>query len=66
MDIQSNWGCKDEAPPLLTDLSQLVPPTLVTVFPPESGILVILFVPDIDLIEIEYVEKDIVVEYMNR
>jgi hypothetical protein len=64
VDIQSNWRRKDEAPPLSTDPSQLVPPTLA--LPPESEILAIFFIPDIELIEMEYVEKHIVVENMNR
>jgi hypothetical protein len=36
------------------------------VVPSESDILAIIFIPDIEVIEIEYVEKDVIIEYMDR
>jgi hypothetical protein len=64
IDTQSNWGRKDDVTPLSTDMSRLVPPTLA--LPPESEILAIFFIPEIELIEMEYIEKHIGVENMNR
>jgi hypothetical protein len=64
MDIQPNWGCKNNVPPLSRNLGQLVPPTLAV--PAESDILAIIFIPDTEAIEIENVEKDVIIEFMDR
>jgi hypothetical protein len=66
MKVQAGWWQKYELPPALADLCQLVPPTLAG--PMEDMAIhrgIKFFVLDVQLIEIEYVKKHVVVEDMD-
>jgi hypothetical protein len=43
-------------------MRQVVPPTLVVPLVNAKDIFIVLFVTGVELIEIEYIEKDIIVE----
>jgi hypothetical protein len=64
--VQPGRRRKYERPPASGNLRQLVPPTLEAPPGDDYGMLKAFFVLDIESMEIEYVEKDVIVEDMDR